>query len=210
MYVFFLIFLVNIVLFMQEQTIQNYGLNCSLPTTLLSVSLFDNEYKVGQERVDSQETYKYYIRWMKKYQEEESELVRQLEKDEIDLGQVKLDYLAVNKLLAQALYLNDYGKYLDSIQANKNNMLFFSIFNDSNSFSERNIIKTAEEFEKLEGVSLTLGANEAITAFMRFSTTDYLLLFVLIVLCLSFLEERKKGLWSVVHAIPHSSRNFVV
>ncbi len=139
---------------------------------------------------------------LKKYREEEPELIRQLENDEIDLEQARLDYVAADNLLQQISYLSGYGDYLASIQANKESMLSFSIFNDPNSFASRNIIKTAEEFGKLKGVSLELGADGAVDSFLGFAMTDYLLLAVLALICISFLEERKKGLWSVVHASP--------
>lgn len=140
---------------------------------------------------------------LKQYREEYPDLVQQLENGELDLGEVHLDYVAVNHLLKQVEYLDNYDDYLATIQANKDKMLSFSIFNDPDSFSGRNIIKTANEFEALEGVSLTLGADGAISAFMDFSITDYLLLAVLVLICISFLDERKKGLWGVVHSAPN-------
>lgn len=140
---------------------------------------------------------------LKKYREEQPELIQQLENDEIDLEQARLDYTAADNLLQQISYLSGYGDYLASIQANRESMLSFSIFNDPNSFSSRNIIKTAEEFGGLKGVSLELGADGAVDSFLGFAMTDYILLAVLALICISFLEERKKGLWSVVHATPH-------
>lgn len=141
--------------------------------------------------------------YLEQYCEEQPVLVEQLENGEIDLNEVRLDYVAVNNLLTQTAYLDGYDDYLNTIRANKEKMLLFSIFNDPDSFSGRNIILTAEEFQALEGVSLTLGADGAISAFMDFSITDYLLLAVLMLICISFLDERKKGLWSVVHAAPN-------
>lgn len=139
---------------------------------------------------------------LEQYRAEQPMLVQQLENGELDLNEVHLDYVAVSFLLKQAEYMDGYDDYLATIQANKEKMLFLSIFNDPDSFSGRNIIKTANEFETLEGVSLTLGADGAITALMDFSITDYLLLAVLVLICISFLDERKKGLWSVIHAAP--------
>ena len=77
------------------------------------------------------------------YREEQPELVKQLENGEIDLNEVRLDYVAVNNLLAQTAYLDGYDDYLNTIHANKDKMLSFSIFNDTDSFSGRNIILTA-------------------------------------------------------------------
>ena len=119
---------------------------------------------------------------LKQYREEYPDLVQQLENGTLDLDEVHLDYVAVNHLLKQAEYLNGYDVYLTTIQANKEKMLSFSIFNDPDSFSGRNIIKTANEFEALEGVSLNLGVDGAITALMNFSITDYLLLAVLVLI----------------------------
>ena len=140
---------------------------------------------------------------LEQYRAEYPEFVRQLENGELDLNEVHLDYVAVNHLLRQAKYLDSYDDYLTTIRANKEKMLSFSIFNDPDSFSGRNIIKTANEFEALESVSLTLGADGAITALMNFSITDYMLLAVLVLICISFLDERKKGLWGVVHSAPN-------
>lgn len=140
---------------------------------------------------------------LEQYRAEQPELVQQIENGELDLNEVHLDYMAVNHLLKQVEYLDGYDDYLNTIRANKDKMLSFSIFNDPDSFSGRNIILTAEEFQALEGVSLTLGADGAISAFMDFAITDYLLLAVQMLICISFLDERKKGLWSVVHATPN-------
>ncbi len=148
--------------------------------------------------------------YLEQYREEQPGLVEQLENGEIDLNEVRLDYVAVNNLLTQTVYLDGYDDYLNTISANKEKMLSFSIFNDPDSFSGRNIVKTADEFEALEGVSLTLGADGAISSFMDFSITDYLLLAVLMLICISFLDERKKGLWSVIHAAPNGRQRLAL
>ena len=141
--------------------------------------------------------------FLKQYQEEKPELLQELKDGEIDLSETRLNYVAVNHLLQQSAYLDSYDDYLNTIQENKESMLSFSIFNDPDSFTGRNIIKTAEEFAALEDVPLSLGANGAIKALLDFQISDYLLLAVLLLICLSFLEERKKGLWNVVHATPN-------
>lgn len=240
------ILLLNGFLFLREQTVQDYGIDGTIPTFTISINISGDSYEVTQKKVDSRDGYDRYLQWLddykdipltealteleaekerlttvlqisellesdsdmffsdtlEQYRAEQPMLVQQLENNELDLNEVHLDYVAVNHLLKQAEYLDGYDDYLATIQANKEKMLSFSIFNDPDSFSGRNIIKTADEFETLEGVSLTLGADGAITALMDFSITDYLLLAVLILVCISFLDERKKGLWSVIHAAP--------
>ena len=241
------ILLLNNFLFLREQNVQNYRIDCTVPTFTVSFNIGNAGYEAAQKTVDSRDGYGRYLQWLEnykghplaealtglkaekekltttlqisellesdsdmflsdsleQYRAEQPELVHQLENGELDLNEVYLDYVAVNHLLKQADYLDGYDDYLATIQANKEKMLSFSIFNDPDSFSGRNIIKTANEFEALQGVSLTLGADGAIAAFMDFSITDYLLLAVLVLICISFLDERKKGLWSVVHATPN-------
>lgn len=204
-----LIILLNALLFAREQSAKNYGLDCTLPTS--TILFFDGSMPT-LEFIDAKAAYAHYLDWIDKIkslsltdtistlEQEKSRLQDILPGSDIDM---KLEYIAVNNLLARTEYLAGYGDWLDTIQKNRNNMLAFSIFNDPNSFSGRNIIKSADEFEKLQGSQLTLGADGAIDALMSFPLTDYFLLAILLLFGISFLEERKKGLWSVIHAVPN-------
>ena len=207
-----LILLLNGVLFAREQSENTYGLDLELPSS--GFVYIDGVFTVTQEPVDAWAAYLRYSEWLDRVRSmpladavtmltSEKTALRETITGDTDTEDDRLDYVAVNNLLAQTDYLTGYGGWLDNIQKNKENLLTFSIFNDPNSFSGRNIIRTAEEFEKLEGVELTLGIDGAVDAFMTFPLTDYFLLVVLLLLGLSFLEERKAGLWSVVHAAPN-------
>ena len=211
-----LILLLNGFLFAREQVKNDYGLDVSLPAG--GTIILNGEYSVTRETVDAGAAYRRYLQWIRRVrdmpaadaeaylagQEEalSSALFDSGEPAEGD-GEARLDYVAVRNLLAQTEYLTGYGQWLENIQRNKENLLTFSIFSDPKSFSGRNILKTAEEFEKLRGVELTLGADGAVESFMSFRLTDYFLLLALLLVALSFLEERKAGLWSVVHAAPN-------
>lgn len=209
-----LILLVNGFLFAKEQTENEYGMNLTLPQTELSVSL-DGGYMGQGEKANAKETYSHYREWLGKVKdmplsevnsvlEQEKNMLETLLKNEDSPGDdVKTAYAAVNTLLAQTKYLYDYPDWLDSIQKNKDSMLSFSIFSDPDSFSGRNILKTAGEFEKLQGVELALGENGAVESLLTFSLTDYFLLAILMIISVSFLEERKRGLWNVIHAAPN-------
>lgn len=204
-----LIILLNALLFAREQSAINYGLDCTLPTS--TIVAFDGNIPTS-ESINAKEAYAHYSDWIDKVKLLPlSEAISMLEQEKVRLRDllsdsdldVKLEYIAVNNLLAQTEYLTGYDDWLNSIQKNKDNMLAFSIFNDPNSFSGRNIIKTADEFEKLQGIKLMLGADGAIDALMSFPLTDYFLLAILLLFGISFLEERKQGLWSVIHAAPN-------
>lgn len=211
-----LITLLNALLFAREQAAKNYGLDCTLPTSTILV--FDGSIPAS-ESIDAKAAYAHYLDWTERIKpfpladaisalgQEKSRLQALLPGSDMDM---KLEYIAVNNLLAQTEYLAGYGDWLDTIQKNRDNMLAFPIFNDPNSFSGRNIIKTADEFEKLQGTRLTLGADGAIDALMSFPLTDYFLLIILLLFGISFLDERKKGLWSVIHAMPNGRLRLAV
>lgn len=216
-----LIFILNGLLFTREQIADDYGLDCNLPIAPISTSLIGGGYEAEEETVDAKAAYARYLDWLQRVRdmplsdaaaalEREKEVLAEKITTETAVGTDKLDYVAVNNLLTQAQYLTGYADWLKSIQQNKDNMLSFSIFNDPNSFSGRNIIKTAEEFETLQGVDLTLGADGAIDALLSFPLTDYFLLLVLLLFGVSFLEERKKGAWNVVHAAPNGRLRLAV
>ncbi len=208
-----LILLLNGLLFVREQRKNDYGLDLELPVSG-GIIFFDGTFTVTQEPVDAWAAYQRYSEWIDRARElpladavamltdEKATLSAKIAED-TDTEDDRLDYVAVNNLLAQTDYLTGYGGWLENIQKNKDNLLTFSIFNDPDSFSGRNILKTADEFEKLQGVELTLGTDGAVESFMSFRLTDYFLLLVLLLIGLSFLEERKAGLWSVVHAAPN-------
>ena len=135
------------------------------------------------------------------YRITQPELLQQIESGEINISEVQLDYIAVNNLLSNTEYLTKYDDWLNSIQRNKENMQMFSLF-ETDSFSGRNIIKTADEFDKLRGVQLALGADGAVNSFMSFALTDYFMIAVLLMIVMSFFEERKAGLSGIIHASP--------
>ena len=214
-----LIVLINGFLFAREQAANDYGLDLSMPSS--GFIIFDGSLSATQETVDARDAYRRYSQWLERIRElpladaaalltdEKAVLTGRLAGD-ADNENDRLDYVAVSNLLAQADYLAGYHNWLNTIQKNKDNMLAFPIFNDPDSFSGRNIIKTAEEFEKLQGVDLTLGADGAIDALMSFPLTDYFLLVIPALFGVSFLEERKKGLWSVIHAAPNGRLRLAV
>ena len=214
-----LILLLNGFLFAREQSTNDYGLDLELPSS--GFIYVDGAFTVTQEPVGAWAAYLRYSAWLDRVRnmpftdamtmltDEKPALSTKITGD-TDTENDRLDYIAVNNLLHQTDYLTGYGDWLANIQKNKDNLLTFSIFNDPNSFSGRNIIKTAEEFEKLQGVELTLGTDGAVDAFMTFRLTDYFLLVVLLLIGLSFLEERKAGLWSVVHAAPNGRLRLAV
>lgn len=103
-------------------------------------------------------------------------------------------------LLAQLTHLREYPAYLGQVQANVRQMSALSLFNREGSFTARNIEKTGRDFP--ETVDLRLGNDFAVTMLVTDELGGYSLLIITLFLALQFLEERKRGLWSLVHGAP--------
>lgn len=99
-------------------------------------------------------------------------------------------------------YLIDYPGYLEQIQKQAETQSQTTIFGDPNSFSYRNLQKTAGEFRSIQGITVEIGNNRGVESWIAFELADYLYVVVLIVFVLAFLEERKKGLWSTIRSCP--------
>lgn len=107
------------------------------------------------------------------------------------------------RLKAQVEYLKDYPNYLERVQEQAYKMQHSSIFGaDPNSFTYRNIIKTAKDFANLSGDGVRLGDDLAMQNWLAFSWADWGFLAAILLLVMSFLEERKKGLAAIVRSCP--------
>lgn len=104
---------------------------------------------------------------------------------------------------SQAKHQAGYGEYLSGIKSQAEKLSQISIFGDKNSFSNKNVQKTAADFAALDGISLRFGNNYGLELWLGFSPADFLFVGGLIVIVLGFLEERRKGLWSVVRSCPN-------
>lgn len=105
---------------------------------------------------------------------------------------------AVDDLIEQADYQSGYADYLDGVQTQAERQSMTSVFGAEGSFARRNLKKTAEEFDRLRGTEVTFGNNKGIEKWLGYKIGDYLSLLAIAVVVMSFLEERKKGLWSVI------------
>ena len=107
------------------------------------------------------------------------------------------------RLKAQVEYLKDYPNYLERVQEQAYKMQHSSIFGaDPNSFTYRNIIKTAKDFADLSSDGVRLGDDLAMQNWLVFSWADWGFLVAILLLVMSFLEERKKGLAAIVRSCP--------
>ena len=140
------------------------------------------------------------------------EYLMSLKEDESMFSETLWMYIdALHEVEADAEYIAGYDEYLEKIQKQAEEQSKTSIFGKKNSFSMRNLRKTAREFGKLLGkskeaadasgdaaVRVSFGNNSGIEKWLKFTLGDYFGLLFLVMIVMSFLEERKKGLWSMI------------
>ena len=106
----------------------------------------------------------------------------------------------VGTLKEEISYLAGYADYLDNIQSQAENQSKSNLFGKEGSFSRRNLVKTAAEFDALRGVEAEFGSNRGLERWLSFELGDYFHLIAVVLIVFAFLEERKKGLWGIVRS----------
>ena len=111
-------------------------------------------------------------------------------------------YEALEQCVKQLESLAGWEKYLEGVQDSADRVLQFSIFQDSGGYTYKNTIKTAREYEALHDISLVLGHDTALTSIIQSVVTDYMLVLWMLLFVISFLQERRRGLWAMIYAAP--------
>lgn len=107
------------------------------------------------------------------------------------------------RLILQAEHILDYPAYLERVQEQAWKMQHTSIFGgDPNSFVYRNIVKTAEDFSHCSADGIRLGNDRAIRSWLSASLPDWGFLAAILLIVMSFQEERRKGLVAIIRSCP--------
>lgn len=118
--------------------------------------------------------------------------------DETVSRRLSTAFSRLSELMEQSKYISGYADYLDKIQRQAQQQSMTAIFGDENSFSYRNTVRTAAEFDTLRGTEVEFGANRAYEGWIAYELADYLYLFVIVIFVFAFLAERRAGLWGVI------------
>ena len=111
-------------------------------------------------------------------------------------------YEIIQQITAKYEYLLGYDDYLDKIDADAAKLQSVSLFADPDSTAYQNTVKTAEDFHAMDGVSVSMGHDLAVTEVFADKWADYSIVFLICVACGLFVAERKEGLWSMIYAAP--------
>ena len=111
-------------------------------------------------------------------------------------------YNVIQQITTQYEYLLGYESYLGKIDADAAKLQSVSLFADPDSAAYQNTVKTAEDFHSMEGVSVSLGHDLAVTEVFSDKWADYSIVILICVVCGLFVAERKEGLWPMIYAAP--------
>lgn len=93
----------------------------------------------------------------------------------------------------------DFYERLEQMSETSQSLSQISIFSDQNSFSYKNIVRTKQDFEALQGVTVENINDKAITAFLEYRELSLIGFLIVLVTVLAFFDERKSGLWQLVY-----------
>ncbi len=108
--------------------------------------------------------------------------------------------LVTKEMRIKFAYLSGFDKELAQVQANAEHMKKFSIFTKKESFSYNNIIKTAKDFKRLEGVKLTITNDKAVSEFTVYYYTFYIAMGLMLLVIYNLFMERENNMWTIVHS----------
>lgn len=109
---------------------------------------------------------------------------------------VKLHILDI--LQGELSHIASYREKLEDLKAQAESISGISIFSGSNSFSDKNINKTVEDYAPLENIELSFQNQEAVKSVIKFDFAHYIVLIILIWIVFLFSSEQKKGLTQLV------------
>ena len=111
-------------------------------------------------------------------------------------------YELFQQITAQYEHLLGYNDYLDKIDADAAKLQSVSLFADPDSTAYQNTVKTAKDFHAMDGVSVSMGHDLAVTEVFADKWADYSIVILICVVCGLFVAERKEGLWPMIYAAP--------
>ncbi len=96
--------------------------------------------------------------------------------------------------------LYQYPQYIQDIQDKAKTLSGISIFqHDNNSFEQKNIVKTAEDYQKLQNIKLTYTSEKGIVEALSFPITNFFIMLAMMILAMRIIiDEKEKKLFSII------------
>lgn len=101
----------------------------------------------------------------------------------------------------QLEYIESYPSFIDEMYGRADSQSSTAVFGDKNSFSYKNLYKTADDYAHLKNISLTIGNSNALSATVNYQITDLFVIAVVFLICVYlFSYEREKNLYLLVRS----------
>lgn len=111
------------------------------------------------------------------------------------------DDVVIQELKSKLTYLSNYQTKIDAVIYNADKVKEFSVFQDIKSFSYINVLKTAKDFGRLDGIDLTLDKDRATEHVVVYSYLNFFVIGFVGYVLFEMLKERTNGMWEIIHTM---------
>lgn len=92
-------------------------------------------------------------------------------------------------------YIEEYNENIATTKQNAIEMLSNPLFSDKQSFVYRNLLKTKEDFSRIENIKPEMGNNSGVVALVNYGMTGFIVLIAGMFIVTEFNRETRKGLY---------------
>lgn len=107
-------------------------------------------------------------------------------------------------------YINAYSGKYETVKKNADMLLIGKEYSDIDSFSNRNIRKTLEDFAVVENIEVTNTDETAADKLIEFKFTDYSMIVFVISIIMSMYDERRKNVWNYVYSTKNGRKKLAL
>lgn len=116
----------------------------------------------------------------------------------------------INQIKKQMDVLHEYPTYLTSIEDNAKTISSISIFQNEDSYTNENIIKSAKDYQNCKDIEIIYENEKGILDALQFPLTYLLILISMFVIVFYMItEEKDKGLFTVIKTTPKKHIIFI-
>ena len=94
-------------------------------------------------------------------------------------------------------YIESYHDEIDSVIKNADYLQKFSIFNKGKTFTYSNILRTANDFRRIQNVEVSYDNSRAVESFVNYYYSYYIAFFFVLIIVYDLFKYRENGVWQI-------------
>lgn len=132
--------------------------------------------------------------------------------DNIDKSSIQFPIYKMARTLLQdqIQYVASYQSDIKEMRENALETIKVGAFSNPSSYAYNNILKTRYDMRNNENIKLTLCNTRALESIYQYKLPGYFIIFLMVYLCHRYVEERKNGLWHIIHTASAGRRRLVL